>query len=136
MKADLKSKSKELANINFNNAERNRQLHEIKSMLTDRKTVALIDRYLADESDWEKSEEYFNVIYDGLLEKLKAMYPGISKTDMKICVYTKLNLSTKEIADIMSISVRSVEMARYRLRKRLGLPPGQDIGEMLKGLSD
>ena len=136
LKADLKSKSKELANINFNNAERNRQLHEIKSMLTDRKTVALIDRYLADESDWEKSEEYFNVIYDGLLEKLKAMYPGISKTDMKICVYTKLNLSTKEIADIMNISVRSVEMARYRLRKRLGLPPGQDIGEMLKGLSD
>lgn len=136
LKTDLKSKSKELANISFNNAKRNRQLNEIKSMITDRKTVSLIDRYLADESDWEKSEEYFNVIYDGLLEKLKALYPGISKTDMKICVYTKLNLSTKEIADIMNISIRSVEMARYRLRKRLGLPPGQDIGEMLKNLSE
>lgn len=74
----------------------------------------------------------FNVIYDGLLEKLKNAHPGISKTDMKICVYTKLNLSTKEIADIMNISVRSVEMARYRLRKRLGLPPGQDINLSLK----
>jgi hypothetical protein len=136
LKADLKSKSKELANINFNNAKRNRQLNEIKAMLTDRKTKALIDRFLADESDWEKSEEYFNVIYDGLLEKLKELYPGISKTDMKICVYTKLNLSTKEIADIMNISIRSVEMARYRLRKRLGLPPGQDISEMLKNLAD
>ena len=135
LKEDLKVKSKELANINFNNAKRNRQLNEIKALLTDRKTVALIDGYLADESDWEKSEEYFNVIYDGLLEKLKTMYPGISKTDMKICVYTKLNLSTKEIADIMNISVRSVEMARYRLRKRLGLPPGQDISDMLKEIS-
>lgn len=134
IKADLKAKSKELANISFNNAKRNRQLNEIKSMLTDRKTVALIDTYLADESDWEKSEEYFNVIYDGLLEKLKSTYPGISKTDMKICVYTKLNLSTKEIADIMNISVRSVEMARYRLRKRLGLSPGQDIAQMLKDI--
>lgn len=132
LKEDLKAKSKELANISFNNAKRNRELNEIKSMLTDRKTVALIDGYLSDESDWEKSEEYFNVIYDGLLEKLKSMYPGISKTDMKICVYTKLNLSTKEIADIMNISVRSVEMARYRLRKRLNLPPGQDISQMLK----
>ena len=135
LKEDLKAKSKELANINFNNAKRNRQLNEIKAMLTDRKTVALIDGYLADESDWEKSEEYFNVIYDGLLEKLKDQYPGISKTDMKICVYTQLNLSTKEIADIMNISVRSVEMARYRLRKRLGLPPGQDISDMLKALN-
>lgn len=132
LKTDLKAKNKELANITFNNAKRNRQLNEIKAMLTDRKTVALIDGYLADESDWEKSEEYFNVIYDGLLEKLKSTYPGISKTDMKICVYTKLNLSTKEIADIMNISIRSVEMARYRLRKRLNLPPGQDIAEMLK----
>ncbi|MBP5636418.1 MAG: sigma-70 family RNA polymerase sigma factor [Bacteroidales bacterium] len=136
LKADLKAQSKELANINFNNAKRNRELNEIKSLLSDRKTVAMIDSYLADESDWEKSEEYFNVIYDGLLEKLKKTYPGISKTDMKICVYTKLNLSTKEIADIMNVSVRSVEMARYRLRKRLGLPPGQDIAQMLKDIPD
>lgn len=136
LKAELKAKSKELANINFNNAKRNRELNEIKALLTDPKTVALIDTYLDDESDWEKSEEYFNVIYDGLLEKLKVTYPGISKTDMKLCVYTKLNLSTKEIADIMNISVRSVEMARYRLRKRLGLPAGQDIAEMLKDIPD
>jgi len=136
LKADLKAQSKELANINFNNAKRNRELNEIKAMLSDSKTVAKIDSYLADESDWEKSEEYFNVIYDGLLERLKNAYPGISKTDMKICVYTKLNLSTKEIADIMNISVRSVETARYRLRKRLGLPPGQDIAEMLKDIPD
>lgn len=135
LKADLKARSKELANINFNNAKRNRQLNEIRSMLSDRRAVALIDRFLADESDWEKSEEYFNIIYDGLLEKLKSTYPGISKTDMRICVYTKLNLSTKEIADIMNISVRSVEMARYRLRKRLGLPPGKDIADILKNIS-
>ena len=134
LKSELRANSKELANITFNNAKRNRQLNEIRARLTDRKTVALIDSYLADESDWEKSEEYFNVIYDGLLEELKKTYPGISKTDMKICVYTKLNLSTKEIADIMNISVRSVEMARYRLRKRLNLPPGQDISEMLQNL--
>ena len=100
-----------------------------------RETVSQIDRYLLDESDWEKSEEYFNIIYDGLLDKLKSSYPGISKTDMKICVYTKLNLSTKEIADIMNISARSVEMARYRLRKRLELPPGEDIAAFVKNLA-
>ena len=149
LKADLKRKSEELANITFNSAQRKNQLNEIKKMLTSadvvhrpsevarvsRETVNQIDRYLLDESDWEKSEEYFNIIYDGLLDKLKSSYPGISKTDMKICVYTKLNLSTKEIADIMNISARSVEMARYRLRKRLGLPPGEDIAAFVKNLA-
>ncbi len=148
LKADLKSKSKELANITFNSVKRNNQLNEIKNMLTSgdaakkpseitrisRETVRLIDSYLEDEGDWEKSEEYFNIIYDGLLEKLKSKYPGISKTDMKLCVYTKLNLSTKEIADLMNISVRSVEMARYRLRKRLDLPPGENIRDFVKDL--
>lgn len=149
LKADLKRKSEELANITFNSARRRNQLNEIKKMLTSadvvhrpsevarvsRETVNQIDNYLMDESDWEKSEEYFNIIYDGLLDKLKSSYPGISKTDMKICVYTKLNLSTKEIADIMNISARSVEMARYRLRKRLGLPPGEDIAAFVKNLA-
>ena len=148
LKAELKSKSKELANITFNSVKRNNQLNEIKNMLTSgdaarkpseiarvsRETVRLIDSYLEDESDWEKSEEYFNIIYDGLLEKLKSKYPGISKTDMKLCVYTKLNLSTKEIADLMSISIRSVEMGRYRLRKRLGLPTGENIRDFVKNL--
>lgn len=139
LKSDLKSKTKELANITFNNAQRNVWLNEIKDSLSDpdkasKDTTKLIDSYLEDESDWEKSEEYFNVIYDGLLDKLKNTYPGISKTDMKLCVYTKLNLSTKEIANLMNISVRSVEMARYRLRKRLNLPAGQSINELLKKL--
>jgi len=146
LREELKDRSKELANITFNNARRNSQLNEIKGLLTkgdslhksdevarvSRETVALINSYLEDESDWEKSEEYFNIIYDGLLDKLKRTYPGISKTDLKICVYTKLNLSTKEMADLMNISVRSVEVARWRLRKRLGLPPGEDISTVIK----
>lgn len=145
LRSELKDRGKELANITFNNARRNSQLNDIKNLLmsgealhrpsevakVSRDTVALINSYLEDESDWEKSEEYFNIIYDGLLEKLKKAHPELSKTDLKICVYVKLNLSTKEMADLMNISPRSVEMARYRLRKRLGLPAGEDIASLL-----
>lgn len=148
LRLDLKEKGKELANITFNNAKRNNQLKEIKELLTtgddlhkaselariSKDTVKLINGFLEDESDWQSSEEYFNIIYDGLLDKLKSAYPDISKTDLKMCVYAKLNLSTKEIADIMSISPRSVEVARYRLRKRLGLSPGEDIASLIKDL--
>lgn len=148
LRFELKEKGKELANITFNNAKRNNQLKEIKELLTtgddlhkaselariSKDTVKLINGFLEDESDWQSSEEYFNIIYDGLLDKLKSAYPDISKTDLKMCVYAKLNLSTKEIADIMSISPRSVEVARYRLRKRLGLSPGEDIASLIKDL--
>ena len=135
LRNDLKQKGKELANITFNNAKRNSQLKEIREKLTSASAVAMIDSYLEDESDWEKSEEYFNIVYDGLLDRLRTLYPDISKTDLKICVYAKLNLSTKEIADVMNVSPRSVEMARYRLRKRLGLPDGQDIGEFVRKIA-
>ena len=135
VKLELKEKGKELANITFNSAKRNSQLKEIKErLMSGDDAVKLIDGFLSDESDWKNSEEYFNIIYDGLLDKLKAAYPDISKTDLKMCVYAKLNLSTKEIADIMNVSPRSVEMARYRLRKRLGLSSGEDIADLVKDL--
>ena len=94
--------------------------------------IRQIDANMNDDSNWVVSENYFNCIYDGLLDRLKDRYPSLSKTDLRICVYIKLNLSTKEIADLMNISPKSVEMARYRLRKKLGLGPGDDISSVLR----
>ena len=146
LKSDLVEKNKRLANITMSNVKRNNMLsalrREIKTLesvesLPQLKSKAAriirqIDANMNDESDWKVSEDYFNIIYDGLLDRLKEKYPALSKTDMKICVYIKLNLSTKEIADLMNISPRSVEMARYRLRKKLGLGPNGDIASVLR----
>ncbi|MEY4703379.1 MAG: hypothetical protein RIR96_1276, partial [Bacteroidota bacterium] len=52
---------------------------------------------------------------------LKETYPTISPNEIKLCTYLRMNLSTKEIAQLMNISVRGVEIGRYRLRKKLGL---------------
>ena len=67
-----------------------------------------------------------------MLDRLRVRYPQLSQTDLRMCVYIKLNLSTKEIAELMNISPRSVEMARYRLRKKLGLGPNDHIGSVLQ----
>ena len=111
-------------------------IHEASS-LSETKSVAYrlirkINDALDDDSAWKQSEEYFNTIYDGLLDRLMEKYPKLTKTDLKLCVYIKLNMSTKEIAEMMSISPRSVEMARYRLRKKLGLSPEESIISTLK----
>lgn len=146
LRNELKYKGQELANITLNNSRRNNLISELISKLQTVSSagdteeikknasslIKELESQLKDESDWRKSEEYFNTIYDGLLDRLKATYPALSKTDLKLCVYIKLNMSTKEIADLMNISPRSVEMARYRLRKKLGLKPDEDIASILK----
>ena len=51
------------------------------------------------------------------LSKLKEAHPSLTKNDLKLCAYLRLNLSSKEIAPLLNISVHSVEIKRYRLRK-------------------
>lgn len=146
LKIDLRNKDKRLANITMNSIRRNNMLNELKGEVSELTTaegagrvksiaariIRQINTQLKDDSDWQLSESYFNTIYDGLLDRLRARYPQLSQTDLRMCVYIKLNLSTKEIAELMNISPRSVEMARYRLRKKLGLGPNDHIGTILQ----
>lgn len=146
LKIDLRNKDKRLANITMNSIRRNNMLNELKSEVSELITVEgagriktivgriirQINIQLKDDSDWQLSENYFNTIYDGLLDRLRANYPSLSQTDLRLCVYIKLNLSTKETAELMNISPRSVEMARYRLRKKLGLGSNDNIGSILR----
>ncbi len=146
LKIDLRNKDKRLANITMNSIRRNNMLNELKGEVSELTTadgagrvksiaariIRQINAQLKDDSDWQLSESYFNTIYDGLLDRLRVRYPQLSQTDLRMCVYIKLNLSTKEIAELMNISPRSVEMARYRLRKKLGLGPNEHIGAILQ----
>lgn len=63
----------------------------------------------------------FDSIDNDFLKRLHTVHPALSPSDLKLCAYLRLNLSSKEIAPILNISVRSVEIKRYRLRKKLSL---------------
>ena len=80
---------------------------------------------IAEKTDWEKFQKQFTVVYPGFLETLHQDYPRLSSGDIKICCYLKMNQSTKEIAKLMSLSVRAIENRRYRIRKKMKL--AQDI---------
>jgi DNA-binding CsgD family transcriptional regulator len=60
-------------------------------------------------------------VHGDFSKRLKVAYPGLTPQEMKLCAYLRLDLSTKEIAQLMHISVRGVEISRYRLRKKLEL---------------
>jgi DNA-binding CsgD family transcriptional regulator len=82
--------------------------------------VLQYDAQIAD--DWEQFAYHFDAVYGDFLKRLRDQFPGLSPNDYRLCAYLRMNLSTKEIAHLMNISIRGVEGARYRLRKKLNLP--------------
>ena len=75
---------------------------------------------LLDES-WDQFIFHFDQVHAGFFTKLRQLYPNLTSYDQKMCAYLRMNLTTKEIATLLNISVRGVEGGRYRLRKKLNL---------------
>ena len=70
------------------------------------------------DKDWEQFAVHFDKVHSDFLRTLKALYPALSPHELKLCAYLRMNLSSKEIARLENISVRGVEIGRYRLRKK------------------
>ena len=74
-----------------------------------------------DENDWSFFETAFNNADKDFLDKIKKAHSDLTPNDLRFCAYLRLNLSSKEMAPLLNISIKSVETKRYRLRKKLGL---------------
>ena len=73
------------------------------------------------DKEWENFSKHFDKVHGDFVTGLKEKHPAITGNELKLCAYLSMNLSTKEIAQLMNISVRGVEISRYRLRKKLGI---------------
>lgn len=93
-----------------------------------------IDQDTLIDKDWQRFEHYFNQIHDSYTKSLKEKFPILTANDIKMCSYLRMNLSTKEIASILNISSRGVEVSRYRLRKKMNLENGINLTEYLSKL--
>jgi len=74
------------------------------------------------DQEWENFTKHFDKVNSDFLAEIKEKHPAITPNELKLCAYLRMNLSTKEIAQLMNISVRGVEISRYRLRKKLQIP--------------
>ncbi len=128
LQLDVKGKGKELAASTMSIIKKNELLTTIKNELghvSDKDAVKpvikIIDKSLRQNDDWELFQEAFNNADSAFLKNIKTLHPNLSPNDLKLCAYLRLNLSSKEIAQLLHISARSVEIKRYRLRKKLQL---------------
>jgi ligand-binding sensor domain-containing protein/DNA-binding CsgD family transcriptional regulator len=83
------------------------------------------------DKEWENFARHFDTVHSDFVTKLKEKHPNISNNEMKLCAYLRMNLSSKEIAQLMNISVRGVEISRYRLRKKMGVTPDVNLFDYL-----
>lgn len=86
--------------------------------------------------NWDKFASHFDEINNDFLKKLKSRFPTLTPTDLKVCAYLQLQLSTKEIAQLLAISVRGVEIKRYRIRKKLQLQKEQSMTAFLNAIAE
>lgn len=138
---DIESKNRELTLSKMNIIKKNELLGNIKRELKNgddsrhiNSVVRLIDKNLNDEKDWGVFVKAFNSTDKGFLDKIKSLHPDLTPNDLRFCVYLRMNLTSKEIAPLLNISVKSVETKRYRLRKRMKLHHEESLVSYILGL--
>ncbi len=131
----------ELASTAMAIVKKNELLNTIKNKLQQEKenkcvksALKIIDENMDDNSDWEYFKDVFNNADRDFLKKLKKLHPSLTPSDLKLCVYLRLNLSSKEIAPMLNISPQSVEIKRFRLRKKMDLGHEQNLTEYILSL--
>jgi len=141
LQQDVESKSRELAVSTMSMIKKNQFLSKIKDDLKKvsdlqkiKNVIKTIDRNLNNEDDWKFFEEAFNNADKEFLKKIKTAHPNLTNNDLKLCAYLRLNLSSKDIAPLLNISLRSVEIKRYRLRKKMDLSHNEGLTDYILSL--
>jgi DNA-binding CsgD family transcriptional regulator len=83
--------------------------------------VQKIDDNIANQDEWKVFEANFERAHEQFVKNLKENHKDLTPSDLRLCAFLRMNLSSKEIAPLLGISVRGVENHRYRLRKKLNL---------------
>jgi len=142
---EISFKSQELANSTMLIIKKNEFLLDLKRVLKTQKNqlesrfpdkyyfdlVKKIDDNIASHDDWKTFDTNFERAHEEFIKKLKAGYPKLTPSDLRLCAYLRMNLSSKEIAPLLGISVRGLENHRYRLRKKMGLDVDVNLSEFM-----
>jgi ligand-binding sensor domain-containing protein/DNA-binding CsgD family transcriptional regulator len=146
LQAEMKHKNKELANATLHLIQKNRTLTGLKNDLSKllrnipsenpekqnvNNLLKKVNKDLRNEKNWELFNNYFDEVHQDFINRIKEKHNDLTPKELRMCAYLRMNISTKEIAPLMNISVRGVEISRYRLRKKLNLNRDANLTEYI-----
>jgi len=135
LRLNIKLKNKELVNSTYETIHKNEiliqlinELKEISNKATNEENrhqlkmmLKRIRKEINNDKQWQIFETNFESVHEEFLKRIKIAFPDLTPRELKLCAYLRMNKSSKEISILMNISVRGVEISRYRLRKKLDL---------------
>ncbi len=90
-----------------------------------------IEQNISADADWVHFQFHFDRVHGDFTNRFKAAFPALSPQEVKLSAYLRMNLSSKEIAQLLNISVRGVEISRYRLRKKIQLDRNKNLQDFI-----
>lgn len=138
-------KEKELANSTMLIIQKNEiltklknDLNKIRNAIADEpmkneigSTIKRIGKEIDNEKQWQVFNTHVEQVHEALFKKLIEKYPDLTPRELSLCAYLRMNISSKEIATLMNISTRGVEISRYRIRKKLGLGRDENLTDFM-----
>ena len=138
LNSEMEAINLELASTTIAIVKKNELLNTIKYKLNQemdnpsvKSALKIIDENLEGNTDWTTFQKAFDNTDRDFLKKLKELHPLLTPSDLKLCAYLRLNISSKEIAPLLNISAQSVEIKRFRLRKKMDLGHEQNLTEYI-----
>ncbi|WP_212193043.1 helix-turn-helix and ligand-binding sensor domain-containing protein [Carboxylicivirga sediminis] len=145
LSSELSYKSQKLASSAMSIIKKNEFLLSLKAKIKKHKeylgnrypdkyyqeVIDKIDDNISGQDDWQLFEANFEQAHEAFLKTMKKKHPELTPSDLRLCAYLRINLTSKDIAPLLGITVRGVENHRYRLRKKLGLTAEDNLTDYI-----
>jgi hypothetical protein len=96
--------------------------------------LTLINQNIDFDQNWKRFSAEFEKLHPGFFDRIKHDYPDFSEQFVRLSAFLRIDLSTKEIAQLMNVSVAAVNKNRQRLRKKLDLEAEANLSTFMKSL--
>ncbi|HVI44605.1 MAG TPA: hypothetical protein VM802_07040, partial [Chitinophaga sp.] len=144
LKTDLAYRDRELASITLFQEEKSKALTEVKEQVRKASLSAdaaalkgilrSIDKLSTGEGLWDTWVLHFKNVHPGFFTQLLKAAPNLTLSEQKHCAYLKMGLGQKEVAQLMGIEPDSVKVARFRIKKKLGLDSEEKLTQFINGI--
>ncbi|MGD1959282.1 MAG: tetratricopeptide repeat protein [Fulvivirga sp.] len=143
---ELAYKNQEIINFAVQITEKNEFLEKLNSQVKKlngrakelpeelKQIVELVKSHFSITEQREEFHQHVENVYDAFFQRLETKYPGLSMSEKRLAALIRINLTSKDIASVVNISPKSVDMNRYRLRKKMGLESAENLNEILQKL--
>lgn len=148
LQKEIEFRRKKLSSFALQLIDKNQKLDDVKKDIeklresnSDKKFVdglfnleKVVDKAINTEQSWEEFKLYFEEVHTDFFSKIKTTHPSVSSRELRLSALLRLNLSTKEIANLLNLPTKTIEVARYRLRKKLELKQEDNLVEYIMSI--